>query len=100
MHGPGILKLPDLSLVLGYWDNGCLSDLAYKYFPNEEQWFLCEFSEKEFSQCLGKGKGFPENLPDSKIASRFGELTDMNEIVEKANILIKELVIFFKFIRF
>ena len=93
VHGPGILKLPDLSLILGFWENGCLSNLAYKYFPSEDAWFLCEFTEKQFNQCLGKGKGFPESLPNTELASRFGELTDMNEIIEKANTMIKEMVI-------
>jgi len=97
VHGPGILKLPDSCLILGYWDNGNLSNMAYKYFPYEDEWFLCEFLENQFHQCVSKGKGFPESLPNTEFADKFGELSDMNEIIEKSNEKIKQLVFFFSF---
>jgi len=86
------LKLSDSDVVLGYWNNGNLNDLAFKYFQKEDEWFLCEFQENHFSQCISKGKSFP-GLPNIDLANKFKDLSDMNEIIEKSNEMIKKLVI-------
>lgn len=91
VHGPGVLKLPDSSLIMGYWDNGHLNGICYKYFPIEDECFLCEFKENQFHQCFQKGKGHPESFPPDESERNFGELTDMEEIIERANRRIKEV---------
>ena len=92
VNGPGILKLCDSNLILGYWNKGNLTNLAYKYFQKQDEWFLCEFTDNEFTQCSSKGKGFPQGLPNIELSKSFSDLTDMTEIIEKSNEKLKEMV--------
>lgn len=85
------MKLSDSNVILGYWDNGQLTKLAYKYFTKENEWFLCEFDDKKTSQCLNKGKGFPEGFPLIENPPE-KDLTDLTEIIERSNEIIRSMV--------
>lgn len=79
---------------MGYWNKGSLEGSSYKYFGKDDVWFLCEFVGKKFNQCLSRGKGFPEGMPQNEKAQNFKDLTDMGDIIENSNEKLKEKVFF------